>query len=128
VKGVSTFDKVRSHTRPAWLPPKDKIEDETHLHQWEEMMAQAREHEKERKRVAEIRRVEKEKRMAINTPRWEALLKGEFSAARIREDDGLRKLWFEGVPSHLRGKAWSLAVGNTLAMSKGKLLSDKGGC
>lgn len=91
-------------------------------------MAQAREHEKERKRVAEIRRVEKEKRMAINTPRWEALLKGEFSAARIREDDGLRKLWFEGVPSHLRGKAWSLAVGNTLAMSKGKLLSDKGGC
>ena len=67
--------------------------------------------------------MDKEKRLAINTPRWEALLKGEFSAAKVREDEGLRKLWFEGVPSHLRGKAWGLAVGNPLAMSRGELSS-----
>jgi hypothetical protein len=120
VKGTSAFEKFRSQTRPSYLPPKPKEEDETHLHEWESMMAQAREHERERRRVAEIRRLEKEKRMAVNTPRWEVLLGPDFSAARVREDESLRRLWFEGVPSHLRGKAWSLAIGNPLAMSKGE--------
>lgn len=83
-------------------------------------MAQAREHEKERRRTAEIRRLEKEKRMAVDTPRWEELLGGDFSTKKVCGDDSLRRLWFEGVPSHLRGKAWSMAVGNELAMSKGK--------
>ncbi|KAK8849766.1 hypothetical protein IAR55_005102 [Kwoniella newhampshirensis] len=119
VKGVSTFEKVYSHTRPSWLPPKDRVEDETHLHQWEEMMAQSREHEKERQKAAEARRLEKEKRLAMSTPRWEALLGDkEFSVAKVKSDLGLRRLWFEGVPSHLRGKAWSLAIGNPLAVSK----------
>ncbi|WWD20397.1 hypothetical protein CI109_104873 [Kwoniella shandongensis] len=119
VKGVSTFEKVYSHTRPSWLPPKDKVEDATHLHQWEEMMAQSREHEKERQKAEEARRLEKEKRLAMSTPRWETVLNDkEFSVAKIRSDLGLRKLWFEGIPSHLRGKAWGLAIGNPLAASK----------
>ncbi|WVQ84426.1 hypothetical protein IAT38_006578 [Cryptococcus sp. DSM 104549] len=118
-KGISTFEKVVSHTRPSWLPPKDRAEDETHLHQWEEMMKQAREHEKERQRAAEIRRYEREKRLAVDTPRWEALLGAkDFSAGKVIGDEGLRKLWFDGVPSHLRGKAWALAIGNPLAVSK----------
>lgn len=121
VKGVSAFEKVYSHTRPSWLPPKDRVEDATHLHQWEDMMAHAREHEKERQKAEEARRLEKEKRLAMSTPRWETLLDDkEFSVARIGSDLGLRRLWFEGIPSHLRGKAWSLAIGNPLAVSKGE--------
>ncbi|OWZ78813.1 hypothetical protein C365_02452 [Cryptococcus neoformans Bt85] len=120
VKGVSTFEKVISHTRPSWLPPKDRIEDVTHLHQWEDMMRHAREHEKVLAKQAEIRRLEKEKRLAAEAPKWEKLLSDEkdFSVKKVKENEALRKLWFEGVPSHLRGKAWSMAVGNPLALSK----------
>lgn len=121
VKGTSTFEKVISHTRPSWLPPKDKTEDEIHYHQWEDMMSQAREQEKERKKQAEIRRLEREKRMTANMSRWEDLMRTGFSSEKVQTDPSLRQLWFEGVPSHLRGKAWSLAVGNPLAMSKGEL-------
>jgi hypothetical protein len=116
---MSTFEKVMSQTRPSWLPPKDKVEDETHYHQWEDMMTQAREHEKELKKMAEARRLMREKRLMANTPRWEALLASDFSVTKVKGDVGLRKMWFEGVPSHLRGKAWSLAVGNALALSRG---------
>ncbi|WVF68396.1 hypothetical protein IAT40_003161 [Kwoniella sp. CBS 6097] len=118
-KGISTFEKVISHTRPSWLPPKDRHEDEVHLHQWEEMMAQSREHEKQARKAAEARRREKEKHMSLQMPLWDALLADkEFSVNKVQNDQKLRKLWFEGIPSHLRGKAWSLAIGNPLAVSK----------
>ena len=120
MKGVSTFEKVISHTRPSWLPPKDRMEDETHYHQWEEMMSQAREAEKEKRKVEEAKRAERDKRLSINTPKWEEMLDEKtFNADRIRKDPGLRQIWFEGCPTYLRGKAWSLAIGNPLALSKG---------
>lgn len=123
-KGVSAFEKVISHTRPSWLPPKDKTEDEIHYHQWEEMMAKARELEKERRKVEEARRVEKERKLALATPIWEEMLNDkEFSAAKVRNNPRWRQVWFEGAPTYLRGKAWSMAIGNPLAMSKGELSS-----
>ncbi|TYJ53197.1 hypothetical protein B9479_006175 [Cryptococcus floricola] len=119
VKGSSTFEKVISHTRPAWLPPKDKTEDVGHLHQWEDMMKHAREHEKIVSKQHEKQKLEKEKRLAAEAPKWEKLLdEKDFSAQRVRNDPEMRRLWFEGIPSHLRGRAWSLAVGNPLALSK----------
>lgn len=120
VKGVSTFEKVISHTRPSWLPPKDRTEDEIHYHQWEEMMSQAREAEKEKRKIEEAKRAERDKRLAINTPKWEEMLDEKtFNADKIRKDPALRQIWFEGCPTYLRGKAWSLAIGNPLALSKG---------
>jgi hypothetical protein len=125
VKGVSTFEKVISHTRPSWLPPKDRVEDEIHYHQWEEMMSQAREAEKEKRKIEEAKRAERDKRLAINTPKWEEMLDEKtFNADRIRKDPALRQIWFEGCPTYLRGKAWSLAIGNPLALSKGTFTSE----
>ncbi|KAK6908825.1 hypothetical protein I204_01890 [Kwoniella mangroviensis CBS 8886] len=116
---ISTFEKVRSHTRPAYLPPKDKHEDEVHLHQWEEIMMQSREHEKQVRKLKEQRKLEREKKLTIVIPKWEALLHDkEFNVQRVQNDPGLRNMWFEGVPTHLRGLAWSKAIGNPLAVSK----------
>jgi hypothetical protein len=84
------------------------------------MMSQAREAEKEKRKLEEAKRIERDKRLAINTPKWEEMLDEKtFSADRIRKDPELRKIWFEGAPTYLRGKAWSLAIGNPLALSKG---------
>lgn len=40
--GPSMLDKVISKTRPTWLPPKPRAEDQKHLHDWEEMMKRSR--------------------------------------------------------------------------------------
>jgi hypothetical protein len=40
--GPSTFEKVMSKTRPVFLPPKDKTEDNKHLADWEAMMKLSR--------------------------------------------------------------------------------------
>lgn len=40
--GPSMFEKVRSKTRPAFLPPKPKAEDERHLADWQNMMRLSR--------------------------------------------------------------------------------------
>ncbi|KAK4685032.1 hypothetical protein P7C73_g5123, partial [Tremellales sp. Uapishka_1] len=117
-KGVSTFEKVISQTRPSWLPPKPREEDQVHYSQWSEMMDKSREHDKERRKLAEARRMEKEKRLAILTPDWEKLLGDGFTVAKVQSDVKLRRMWFEGIPSHLRGKAWALCIGNPLALSK----------
>ena len=125
MKGTSTFEKVISHTRPSWLPPKDRTEDETHYHQWEAMMSQAREAEKEKRKVEEAKRAERDRRLAINTPKWEEMLDEKtFNVDKIRKDPALRQIWFEGCPTYLRGKAWSLAIGNPLALSKGTFSLD----
>ncbi|KAL1412543.1 hypothetical protein Q8F55_000289 [Vanrija albida] len=117
-KGASTLDKFISRTRPQHLPPKDKTEDEIHLHEWESMMAKSREHEAERRKREAAVRLEKERRLQAVTPRWEALLSNDFSVQKVRTNPAFRKLWFEGCPEHLRGKAWSLAIGNALSLHK----------
>lgn len=40
--GPSTLEKVRSKTRPTFLPPKPRKEDDKHMSDWEQMMRQSR--------------------------------------------------------------------------------------
>lgn len=35
----------------------------------------------------------------------------------------LRRLWWRGIPTKLRASMWEKAVGNPLALSKGKVLN-----
>ena len=40
--GPSTFEKVRSRTRPSFLPPKSRQEDDKHMAEWQALMKQSR--------------------------------------------------------------------------------------
>lgn len=40
--GPSAFEKVRSKTRPTFLPPKSRQEDDKHMADWQQMMKQSR--------------------------------------------------------------------------------------
>lgn len=85
--------------------------------------------EEKRRELVEQKRLAKERRLAEDMPIWEAEILnpaicnaregGDAWSTRIRKSPKLRDMWFRGVPSHLRGKAWSLAIGNDLALSKG---------
>ncbi|XP_029412347.1 TBC1 domain family member 14 isoform X2 [Nannospalax galili] len=101
--------------RPANLPAKPAEEAQRHRQQYEEMVVQAkkrelREAQRRRKQLEERCRVEDGIGNAALTwnnevlPNWEAM----WSSRKVRD------LWWQGIPPSVRGKVWSLAIGNEL--------------
>ncbi|XP_070710546.1 TBC1 domain family member 14 [Pempheris klunzingeri] len=101
--------------RPANLPAKPAEEAQKHRQQYEEMVAQAKKRElkdaQRRKKQLEDRcKLEESIGTAAQTwnqeilPNWSAMC----TSRRVRD------LWWQGIPPSVRGKVWSLAVGNEL--------------
>ncbi|XP_061664562.1 TBC1 domain family member 14 isoform X2 [Syngnathoides biaculeatus] len=101
--------------RPANLPAKPAEEAEKHRQQYEEMVAQAKKRElkeaqKRKKKLEERCKLEESIGSAAQTwnqeilPNWSAMC----ASRRVRD------LWWQGIPPSVRGKVWSLAVGNEL--------------
>ncbi|XP_036742303.2 TBC1 domain family member 12 isoform X3 [Manis pentadactyla] len=101
--------------RPSNLPAKSMEEASRHRQEYDEMVAEAKKREiKEAHRRKKImkERFKQEENIAsamviwINEilPNWEVMR----STRRVRE------LWWQGLPPSVRGKVWSLAVGNEL--------------
>ncbi|XP_003783833.2 TBC1 domain family member 12 [Otolemur garnettii] len=101
--------------RPSNLPAKSMEEALRHRQEYDEMVAEAKKREikeaHKRKRIMK-ERFKQEENIAsamviwINEilPNWEVMR----STRRVRE------LWWQGLPPSVRGKVWSLAVGNEL--------------
>ncbi|XP_076580905.1 TBC1 domain family member 14 isoform X1 [Chaetodon auriga] len=101
--------------RPANLPAKPAEEAQKHRQQYEEMVAQAKKRElkeaQRRKKQLEDRcKLEESIGTAAQTwnqeilPNWSTMC----TSRRVRD------LWWQGIPPSVRGKVWSLAVGNEL--------------
>lgn len=101
--------------RPANLPAKPAEEAQKHRQQYEEMVAQAKKRElkeaqKRRKQLEDRCKLEESIGSAAQTwnqeilPNWSAMC----TSRRARD------LWWQGIPPSVRGKVWSLAVGNDL--------------
>ncbi|XP_074089435.1 LOW QUALITY PROTEIN: TBC1 domain family member 12 [Macrotis lagotis] len=101
--------------RPSNLPAKSVEEALRHRQEYDEMVAEAKKREiKEAHKRKQImkERFKQEENIAsamviwVNEilPNWE----GMRSTRRVRE------LWWQGLPPSVRGKVWSLAVGNEL--------------
>ncbi|MGH0155422.1 UNVERIFIED_CONTAM: hypothetical protein FKN15_029802 [Acipenser sinensis] len=97
------------------LPAKPAEEAQKHRQQYEEMVAQAKKREikeaqKRKKQLEERCKLEESIGNAAMTwnqeilPNWETMC----NSRKVRE------LWWQGVPPSVRGKVWSLAVGNEL--------------
>ncbi|KAG8984035.1 hypothetical protein FRB93_006828 [Tulasnella sp. JGI-2019a] len=114
-KGISTLDVI-SKTRPTHLPPKAKEEDLKHMKDWEEMMQKSREAEELRQQKVIERRMAREKAVEASAGRWEREVLPDWKAAM--RDPKLKRLWWDGIPTKLRGKIWALTLGNALALSK----------
>jgi TBC1 domain family member 14 len=134
--GPSTFEKVRSQTRPVFLPPKPKDEDNRHMADWQQMMKASRlagesciqsaiakklthrEAENRRKALQE-RRLSREKVINDSLNTWEKEILPNWRV--VYRNPELRKLWWRGIPAKLRAPLWENVVGNELALSKGSL-------
>ncbi|XP_019126219.1 TBC1 domain family member 14 isoform X2 [Larimichthys crocea] len=101
--------------RPANLPAKPAEEAQKHRQQYEEMVAQAKKRElkeaqKRRKQLEDRCKLEESIGTAAQTwnqeilPNWSTMC----TSRRVRD------LWWQGIPPSVRGKVWSLAVGNDL--------------
>ncbi|XP_066548865.1 TBC1 domain family member 12 isoform X2 [Amia ocellicauda] len=101
--------------RPANLPAKSTEEAQRHRQEYDEMVAEAKKREmkeaQKKKKIMKERYKQEEiiaNAMVIwNTeilPNWETM----------RNTRKVRDLWWQGLPPSVRGKVWSLAIGNEL--------------
>ncbi|KAF7436496.1 hypothetical protein PC9H_003329 [Pleurotus ostreatus] len=114
--GPSIFEKVRSKTRPTFLPPKSRKEDDKHLADWQAMMRQSRIAAEKRRKALQDRRLAREKKIDESIHIWEKEILPDWRV--VHKNPHLRKLWWNGIPTKLRAHMWEKAVGNPLALSK----------
>ncbi|KAG6337071.1 hypothetical protein ID866_2024 [Astraeus odoratus] len=114
--GSSTFQKVVSKTRPHFLPPKSREEDQKHLADWEAMMRESRAAEDRRRKTLQEHRLARELKIAQSMPIWEKEILPDWRV--VHRNPTLRKLWWNGIPTKLRPVVWERAAGNMLALSK----------
>ncbi|TDL28056.1 RabGAP/TBC [Rickenella mellea] len=114
--GPSALEKVISKTRPSFLPPKPKDEDNRHLADWEKMMKLSRLAEEKRRKALQERRLAREKEVESSTEIWEKEVLPDWRHAV--KTPRLRQLWWNGIPPKLRSQLWEKALGNALALSK----------
>ncbi|KAF4623962.1 hypothetical protein D9613_002251 [Agrocybe pediades] len=114
--GPSAFEKVRSKTRPTFLPPKPRSEDEKHLADWQKMMKQSRAIAEKRQKALQERRFAREKAIEDSLHVWEQEILPDWRV--VHKNTRLRKLWWQGIPTKLRAPLWEKVVGNELALSK----------
>ncbi|KAI0068084.1 RabGAP/TBC [Artomyces pyxidatus] len=121
--GPSMFEKVVSKTRPSFLPPKSREEDRKHMADWEKMMKRSRaldplRPEEKRRRALQDRRLAREMKVEQSLHIWEKEILPDWKV--VHQNPVMRKLWWTGIPTKLRSTMWERAVGNALALSKGR--------
>ncbi|KAG1795734.1 rab-GTPase-TBC domain-containing protein [Suillus plorans] len=114
--GPSAFQKVMSKTRPHFLPPKNRQEDQKHMADWQAMMKQSRAAEEKRRKALQERRSARELKIEQSMYKWEKEILSDWRV--IYKNPNLRRLWWNGIPTKLRASMWQQAVGNALALSK----------
>lgn len=114
--GPSALEKVISKTRPSFLPPKSRDEDQKHLSDWEKMMMRSRAAEENRRKALQERRIARELWVERSLHIWEKEILPDWKI--VHRNPAMRKLWWSGIPTKLRATMWERAVGNSLALSK----------
>ncbi|KAJ3750773.1 rab-GTPase-TBC domain-containing protein [Lentinula detonsa] len=114
--GPSALEKFVNKTRPSFLPPKSRQEDDKHMADWETMMKQSRAAAEKRRKALQQRRLTREKKIEESLHLWEKEIVPDWRV--VQKNPQLRKLWWKGIPTKLRASMWERAVGNPLALSK----------
>lgn len=101
--------------RPANLPAKSEEEAQRHRQEYNEMVAGARRREMkdaQRKKRQMKERYKQEECIARAVIIWNNEILPNWET--MRNTRRVRELWWQGLPPSIRGKIWSLAIGNEL--------------
>ncbi|XP_043110027.1 TBC1 domain family member 12 isoform X2 [Puntigrus tetrazona] len=101
--------------RPSNLPAKSEEEAQRHRQEYDEMVAEAKKRElkeaqKKKKQMKE--RFKQEESIANAMVVWNNEILPNWES--MRGTRRVRDLWWQGLPPNVRGKVWSLAIGNEL--------------
>uniref|UniRef100_A0A8C2H054 Rab-GAP TBC domain-containing protein n=1 Tax=Cyprinus carpio TaxID=7962 RepID=A0A8C2H054_CYPCA len=101
--------------RPPNLPAKSEEESQRHRQEYSEMVAGAKRREmkeaqKKKRQMKE--RYRQEENIANSMVIWNMEILPNWES--MRNTRRVRDLWWQGVPPSIRGKVWSLAIGNEL--------------
>uniref|UniRef100_A0A8C4Z874 TBC1 domain family member 12-like n=1 Tax=Gadus morhua TaxID=8049 RepID=A0A8C4Z874_GADMO len=101
--------------RPANLPAKSLEEAQRHRQQYNEIVAEAKKRElkEAQKRQKQVReRLKQEESIANAMVVWNNDILPHWDS--MRASRRARDLWWQGLPPNVRGRVWSLAIGNEL--------------
>ncbi|KAF3912215.1 Drainin [Orbilia brochopaga] len=105
-----------SRTRPGWLPPKSKHEEEKHLKQYQEMMRLSIESDRKRAEKEKLESANREKQRETVHKSWDDKILPNWNQAIL--EPSTRELWWAGVSPKSRGVVWQRAIGNALKVSE----------
>uniref|UniRef100_W5KBY7 TBC1 domain family member 12 n=1 Tax=Astyanax mexicanus TaxID=7994 RepID=W5KBY7_ASTMX len=106
--------------RPANLPAKSEEEAQRHRQEYDEMVAEAkkREMKEAQKKKQQMKdRFRQEESIANAMVVWNSEILPNWES--MRGTRRVRDLWWQGLPPNVRGKVWSLAIGNELNITSG---------
>lgn len=73
--------------------------------------------EEKRQKAVQERRLARELQIEQSIHIWEKEILPDWRV--VHRDLGLRRLWWNGIPTKLRASMWERAAGNALTLSKG---------
>ncbi|XP_044268915.1 TBC1 domain family member 12-like isoform X2 [Tribolium madens] len=116
--GVVSSTALIQHPRPSNLPAKTQEEEQRHREEYKAMVAAARKKEAQntaaRQKLQKLQLQQEEHQATAAKhfikhvlPNWEQMYMNKKT----------RDLWWQGLPSSVRGKVWRLAIGNELNLT-----------
>ncbi|XP_008190632.2 TBC1 domain family member 12 [Tribolium castaneum] len=116
--GVASSTALIQHPRPSNLPAKTQEEEQRHREEYKAMIAAAK--KKEAQNTAARHKLQK---LQLQQEEHQATAAKHFvkhvlpNWEQMHTNKKTRELWWQGLPSSVRGKVWRLAIGNELNLT-----------
>ncbi|CAG9861897.1 unnamed protein product [Phyllotreta striolata] len=115
---VASSSALIQHERPSNLPAKSLKEEQKHKDEYKAILAAAKKKEAQSS-VAK----QKQQKLQLKLEEQQAAAAKHFAQTVLPDWDAMRcskrtvDLWWQGLPSSVRGKVWILAIGNDLNLT-----------
>lgn len=109
-------EAILACTRPTHLPPKSRKEEKKHLKEYEKLMFGSLEATKKSQKRQSKEVTQKAKHLTDSADTWTNQILPHFATAV--KDPRTRTLWWSGLPNRVRGRIWSICIGNTLSVNE----------
>ncbi|KAL3275588.1 hypothetical protein HHI36_020343 [Cryptolaemus montrouzieri] len=116
---VASSSALIQHPRPSNLPAKSLEEEEKHREEYKAILAAAKKKEalySATREKLEKKQLRQEERLTNAAKHFTQLVLPNWETMKMNKKT--RELWWQGLPSNVRGKVWALAIGNELNLTQ----------
>ncbi|KAF5279768.1 hypothetical protein FQA39_LY05458 [Lamprigera yunnana] len=116
---IASSSALIQHLRPSNLPAKAVEEDQRHREEYKAMVAAAKKKEAQNsaaKQKQQKLQIQQEEQLAASTKHFTQIVLPSWES--MHNCRKTRDLWWQGLPSSVRGKVWRLAIGNDLNVTQ----------